>query len=363
MSRIAFHAPMKAPDHPTPSGDRTFARALLSALRESGVGTPELVSHLRSRDAVGDPAVQDAIMEAARAEIDRLERMEAPALWVTYHSYYKAPDLLGPVLSERWGVPYVLIEASRARTRLEGPFARFAAAAERACDCADVIFYLTDHDREALARYRPPGQQLVHLRPFLDRAALEPEHGRPTEGPLRLLCCAMFRTGDKMASYASLAAALKTVHTPFWTLRIAGDGPARREAEEMFAGFGDRVEFLGEVDQQQLAACCRAADLFVWPGVGEAFGMVYLEAQAEGCPVLAEDRPGVREVVRDGGWLVPPGDPEAFAATIDRLAADPAARHRAGQRARARVAADHLRTAASATLRAALMPLIGDPGP
>ena len=113
-------------------------------------------SRLRSRDGKGDPAVQDSILRAAELEIERLQADQPPALWLTYHSYYKAPDLLGPRLSRHWGIPYVLIEATRASKRLHGPYARFAKAAEAACDAADVIFYLTEHDREALERDRRP---------------------------------------------------------------------------------------------------------------------------------------------------------------------------------------------------------------
>ncbi len=97
----------------------------------------------------------------------------------------------------------------------------------------------------------------------------------------------------------------------------------------MFSEFAGRVTFLGALDQDGVADQFRDGDLLVWPGVGEAFGMVYLEAQAQGCPVLAEDRQGVRDVVRDGGWLVPADNPSAYAKAIDALAAD--ARRKASQ--------------------------------
>ena len=95
--RIAFYAPLKAPDDPIPSGDRTLARALVAALGDSGLGRPELASRLRSRDGTGDSDAQNAILAAAQAEVARLRDTEAPALWLTYHSYYKAPDLLAEV--------------------------------------------------------------------------------------------------------------------------------------------------------------------------------------------------------------------------------------------------------------------------
>ena len=105
-----------------------------------------------------------------------------------------------------------------------------------------------------------------------------------------------------------------------------------------------------------------SADMFLWPGVGEAYGMVYLEAQAQGCPVLAEDRPGVRDVVRDGGWLVAPEDPPAFAMAIETLMNDDKARLAAGRRARRQIAADHLLDAARTSLKTGLGPLIGRRG-
>ena len=195
MSIIAFYTPMKPPDDPVPSGDRTMARALLAALEGAGLGDVNLASKLRSRDGAGDPATQDRIFEDAEAEIERLSAGPRPDLWFTYHSYYKAPDLLGPRLSRQWGIPYAVVEGTRASSRLQGPYARFAKAAEAACDAADVIFYLTEYDREALERDRVAGQRLARLRPFLAAEALPPWQPRAQSDTFRLLACAMFRPG------------------------------------------------------------------------------------------------------------------------------------------------------------------------
>jgi glycosyltransferase involved in cell wall biosynthesis len=178
---------------------------------------------------------------------------------------------------------------------------------------------------------------------------------------IQLLACAMFRTGDKLASYKTLAAALALVRLQAWSLRIIGDGPARAEVEALFSQFADKVTFVGALDQEGVAREFRAGDLLVWPGVGEAFGMVYLEAQAQGCPVLAEDRQGVRDVVRDGGWLVPADDPSAYANMIDTLVADTDRRLATGRKGRDRIAAEHLLPAARAALTADLAPLLAEP--
>ena len=351
MTGVAFYAPLKAPTHPKPSGDRTMARAILHALADMAPGwRVDLVSDLRSHDGVGDAGVQAGLIAAARSEVARL--LAAPRdwrVWVTYHNYYKSPDLIGPAVCRALGIPYVLIESTRAAKRLNGPWARFAALSEAACDRADVIFHLTDHDLPALAAGRPAHQHILRLRPFLDRAALDPAPDRSSDGA-GLLAVGMMRHGDKMLSYAALARALALVTAPGWRLCIAGDGPARAEVARLFARFGAAVTFSGQLDSAALMAAYRAADLFVWPGVNEAYGMVYLEAQATGLPVLAEDRPGVRDVVRDGGLLTPQDDPAAFAAGIDKLLTAPGRRQRLGALGWQQVGRDHLRPVATQAL-------------
>ena len=358
MSTVAFYAPMKPPDDPVPSGDRTMARGLLAALDRAGLGEVFVASELRSRDGLGDLTVQNRIFAEAEEEFQRLASGPSPSLWLTYHSYYKAPDLLGPRLARHWGIPYAVVEGTRASSRLTGPYASFAKAAEIACDTAAVIFYLTEYDREALERDQVAGQRIVRLRPFLQMDTLPPLPSRSSSDTIRLLACAMFRAGDKLASYKALASALALVRSKNWSLTIIGDGAARAEVEGLFSRFGDQVSFDGARDQDGVAEGVRQSDLLVWPGIGEAFGMIYLEAQAQGCPVLAEDRTGVRDVVRSGGRLVCPGDPAAYAQAINELIGNPDARAALSLHARTQVAADHLLPAARATLAAGLSPLL-----
>ena len=73
--RVAFYAPLKPPDHPTPSGDRRVARLLMEALKAGG-HMPMLVSHLRSRDSEGD---RDGAIEAKGAveAAQCIERLKA----------------------------------------------------------------------------------------------------------------------------------------------------------------------------------------------------------------------------------------------------------------------------------------------
>ena len=184
-----------------------------------------------------------------------------------------------------------MVEATRARKRLGGPWDAFARRAEAACDAADVVFYLTQRDHEALASYAPRKQSLIHLRPFLPRTDLPAR-----AGGTHLLAVGMMRAAAKLPSYELIAQTLQLL--PDTTrLEIAGDGPARAQVEAAFAPFGDRVKFLGALEPAALSAAYARAGALIWPGVDEAFGMTYLEAQAHGLPVIAQDRDGVRDVL------------------------------------------------------------------
>lgn len=368
---VAFYAPLKSPDHPAPSGDRTMARLLVRALAEADFA-PSLASGLRSFEPTGDEGRQRALCALARAEADRLsglfeaEAESRPALWFTYHLYYKAPDHIGPRVARRLGIPYVVAEASRAGKRAGGRWAFGHEAAERAIEAADLILVINPGDREALERARPDRQRLVDLPPFLDMAGRpDRDRSRPIAGePPRLLAVAMMREGDKLESYRRLAGALQTLVDQPWSLSIVGDGPARPAIERVFAAFGSRVRFHGEIgDAGALAQIYAEADLFVWPAINEAYGMVLLEAQAGGCPVVAGGYGGVAGALRPGitGVMTAPGDNAAFAEAVAALLADPARRRAMGSAARRFIATERSLPHGAAILRDTLRPLVARP--
>jgi glycosyltransferase involved in cell wall biosynthesis len=334
MTRVLFHAPLKPADYPEPSGDRTMARLLISALKRAGFEV-EVASTLRMYDRAGDAALAADLEGRALNEAEALARDIAgrpaarrPALMFTYHVYYKAPDVLGPAMARRLGIPYCIVEGSRSPKQASGRWARGHAQAEAALDAADLVFVVNGRDRPALEAARPPRQRLVDLPPFIDAASWPPA---PARSPLRpgdtvtLLTAAMMRPGDKLASYGLLAEALAHVSDLEWRLVVAGDGASRGDVEALFAPFGNRVSYLGLCTHEDLARAYGAADLLVWPAVNEAFGMVFLEAAACGCPSLAGRFGGVPDVVRDGqtGRIVEAGSARAFAAALRDLLSDP----------------------------------------
>ena len=134
------------------------------------------------------------------------------------------------------------------------------------------------------------------------------------------------RNDRKRASYAMLAAALRLMSDVPLKLTIAGDGSYRGEIEAMFrpkAACHD-VRFAGEVASERIPALLASGDIFAWPGIGEAYGLVFLEAQAAGLPVVACRDRGVPDVTRDGrtALLSAPGDVAAYAANLRRMLTD-----------------------------------------
>ena len=128
-----------------------------------------------------------------------------------------------------------------------------------------------------------------------------------------------------------------------FTCRLAGQAEtADLRAAVEARGLGDRVAFLGRLDERGLARFYRGLDLFVVPSEQEGLSIVALEAMVAGVPVVSTRCGGPEEFVIDGetGLLVPQ-DAAALAAAIRRLAEDPALRLRLGAEAAHRVRRDY----------------------
>ncbi|EJC85210.1 glycosyltransferase [Rhizobium leguminosarum bv. trifolii WSM2297] len=333
--RVAFYAPMKSPNHPVPSGDRLMARLLIRALEIAGHEV-EIVSEFRSYAATPEAAA--GLEPAIRAELQRLREKwtsaQRPELWFCYHPYYRSPDYFGPVISAEFAIPYVTVEASYAAKRDRTGWAGQQTLVGEAIRRAAVNISFTERDRAGLAAAIPQAR-LAGLKPFIDTALFEKV--LPVPDPRRLMTVAMMRAGDKMASYAMLAKALRLVEDRPWTLAVIGDGPMRHEVQALFADLpASRIEWLGERNASEIAGMLGRGGLYVWPGCGEAYGLAYLEAQAAGLPVVAQETAGVPAVVEAGvtGLLTPDGDVAAYAAAMAALVDDAERREAMGQAAR-----------------------------
>ncbi len=359
--RIAFYAPLKAPTHPAPSGDRLMAQLLMRCLEQAGHQV-DLASDLRAY--LGDPldhAGWTKLRADANHESDRISALWAdqpPDLWLCYHPYYKAPDLLGPRLTHRFALPYVTVEASLSARRNIGIWTEMQASVTASVQQASLNLCLTVRDREGLQDATPTAQ-LARFPPFIETDAFS---ANPAPQPGHLVTVAMMRAGDKTDSYRRLAAMLALLPPQLnWHLSVIGDGPQRAEVQAMFADLPpNRLTWLGQQTRPQIAATLAHTSAYIWPGCGEAYGLAYLEAQAAGVPVIAQRTAGVPEVVADGetGFLTEPGDDAAAAAATFRLLTDLALQNRMGQAARLRVLRDHSIAGAAQRLNTLLQNII-----
>lgn len=172
--------------------------------------------------------------------------------------------------------------------------------------------------------------RLVELPFGIDRTIFHPGNsererfGLPVQGTVFLMVGGL----DRAHLFKGVPVALQALS---WLknkqtyLALRGDGdlkPAfRQQAKEL--GISDRVLFLPRCGAKDLPKLYRSADTLLFPSTSrsEAFGLVAVEAQACGIPVIASDLPGVRSVLEHGktGWLVPPGDAMALSERMQQV--------------------------------------------
>lgn len=121
-------------------------------------------------------------------------------------------------------------------------------------------------------------------------------------------------------------------------LEVVGDGPQRRELEDLAAQRRVEVVFHGHLPQREVAEKMSRAAVFVLPSLYEGMPKALIEAMASGAAVVGADAPGIREFIRDGeSGLISDMNPPELRRKIELLLADPALRERLGREGRRRV--------------------------
>jgi len=168
----------------------------------------------------------------------------------------------------------------------------------------------SNHVAARIRRYY--NRQATTVYPPVDTAFYQPDH--TASGSHFLIVSAL-------VPYKRIEIAIDACARAGAPLRIVGDGPARPELERRAAAHaGARIGFMGWLEPDQLRDEYRRATAVLMPGE-EDFGIVPVEAQACGRPVVALARGGALETVTEGetGVLVEQPTAEAFAAALDRV--------------------------------------------
>nr|WP_229067943.1 D-inositol-3-phosphate glycosyltransferase [Actinoplanes sp. DH11] len=281
----------------------------------------------------------------------RAEAAHPPGYYDLIHSHYWLSGQVGWLARERWGVPHVHTAHTLAKVKN-----KFIAAGDRPEPRARLIGEeqviaesdrlvantrfeaqdLIDHYQADPARVSvvQPGVDLERFRPGRsDRARFGlPERGRIIAFVGRIQ---PLKAPDVLIS--ALAEMRARSGPDDVTVVICGgpsgsglDRPSSLVELAKSLGVAESVVFLPPQTGAGLAALYRAADLVAVPSYNESFGLVALEAQACGTPVVAAAVGGLVTAVRDGisGVLVDGHDPQDWARVLDRLLDAPGYRRR-----------------------------------
>jgi len=282
------------------------------------------------------------------------ERLQYDLLYSHYWLSGEVACLLRPQLSARWAHIAHTLGLVKNRTLAYGarpePALRIQVEGEIAQQADLLIASTADEADDLINSYKanpdhvfvvPPGVDLATFQP-IDRVEARRKIGYDG-GRLLLFVGRLERLKGVEIAIRALALLRDREHDDLRLIVLGEDSRDGDESEKdrlkavaASVGVRDRVDFLGSVAQHELPYFYAAADACVMPSYSESFGLVALEAQACGCPVVASGVSGLRSVVRDdvSGYLIDGHDPAEYAERIGRLLADPELAQQMGRRGR-----------------------------
>jgi D-inositol-3-phosphate glycosyltransferase len=295
------------------------------------------------------PAFAAAIRERAARE-----QVQYDLLYSHYWLSGEVACLLRPQLAARWAHTAHTLGLVKNRTLASGarpePGLRIRVEGEIAQQADLLIVSTADEGDDLINSYKadpdrvfvvPPGVDLATFQP-IDRSEARRKIGYGS-GRLLLFVGRLERLKGVEIAIRALAMLRDRAHDDVRLIVLGEDSRDGDESEKerlkaiaCAVNVRDRVDFLGSVAQHELPYFYAAADACVMPSYSESFGLVALEAQACGCPVVASGVSGLRSVVRDevSGYLVDGHDPAVYAERIGRLLADSELAQQMGRRGR-----------------------------
>jgi glycosyltransferase involved in cell wall biosynthesis len=236
--------------------------------------------------------------------------------------------------------------------RIWYPMTRLSQVAA-AARLSDRLLLLNDGDRRYAVEHGWKAESDIDVVPHgvSDRYLADIEAHEDARGEGLLFC----GSWDQVKGIAYVVRALERLHERGRTFRLTVLGPGVPESR-VLADFAESVRpfvrVVARVPEADVIEMYRRHDLLLWTPTYEGFGLVLLEAMSQKLPAVATPIGCAPTIVRNGenGLLVPPRDPEAAAAAVERLMDDPSLRRRMGETARASVAGMTWRATARRTL-------------
>lgn len=300
------------------TGDETYVRGLLAALARTDHGL-DIRAVVRSR-GLAPPGTTESVLPvrsyAARMAWQLPRRLQQIHPAAAHFQYLIPPAYRGPAVVTVHDISYD--ERPDLEERLDGFLLR--RLVPRSLRRATRIITVSEWSKERLVtRYGLEPDRVAVTANGVD-AAFTPDGARHQGDPYILFVGALRPRKDPVTVLEALA-----LLDP--GLRLVMIGPPKGEQArvgETIArlGLARRVEVLGHVGQEELAAYYRGAACLVLPSLYEGFGLPVLEAMACGTPVVATSVTSIPEIAGGAAVLVPPRDPEAVADGIRRALDD-----------------------------------------
>jgi D-inositol-3-phosphate glycosyltransferase len=386
VAMITLHtSPLDQPGTGDAGGMNVYVLELSKRLAQRGV---EVEIYTRATSSALPPTVEAApgvrVHHVMAGPFEGLDKSELPAQLCMFardllraeaghergyfdliHSHYWLSGQVGALLRDRWSVPLVHTMHTMAKVKnaqlAEGdtpePHARVVGE-QQVVETADMLLANTGAEAEQLidlydadpsqVQVVPPGVDLTLFTPR-PQAEARRRLGLPVDAVVPTFVGRLqpLKAPDVLLrAVARLASSDPALRARLVVPVIGGPSGSGLEHPEALAelaeelGITDLVRFVPPVDRDVLVDWYAASTLVCVPSYNESFGLVAIEAQATGTPVVAAAVGGLPTVVRDGvtGLLVEGHDPVDYAAAIGRLLREPGLRASMG-----RAALDHAR--------------------
>ena len=376
MERAAFitlHAcPLAAPGRGKSGGMNVYVRQLASALGELGmkidiftrehsdvanrvetIGSNVRVIHIN----VGEPdAHLDELYDLLPDFLEQLNkfREEEGLEYDVVHSHYWLSSWVGRELSQELAIPHVVtfhtLSLIKMQSRAgEEEQSERSVIETKVIATADRIIAFSPHERDAMARLYAADANKITLVPCgVDLEVFRPLNQKAVRSSLGL-------NGEKILLYVGRVEPIKGLDLLVETaaqmdsedgvrmIVVGADVNGDREMDRVRQlarekELEDKIDFVGQVDHDDLPLYYNAADVCVVPSYYESFGLVALESMACGTPVVATRVGGLSTIIHHGrtGYLKSWRCPEAFANSVEMIISSNGLQQSMGEAARKR---------------------------
>ena len=370
---ITLHAcPLAAPGQGKSGGMNVYVRRLAAALGDLGmeidiftrehtdvanrietIGLNVRVIHI----SAGEPDAHVGELYPHLPEfLEQLNafREEEGLEYDIVHSHYWLSSWVGRELSQAIGAPHVVTFHTLGLIKMQSRAGEVEPAERRVVEAevmatADRIIAFSPHERDAMARLYGADAGKVSLVPCgVDLSLFRPLDQESVRARLGL-------NGEKILLYVGRIEPLKGLELLVETaaqidtaegvrvMVVGADANGDQEMDRVKQlakerDLEDRIDFVGQVDHDELPLYYNAADVCVVPSYYESFGLVALESMACGTPVVATRVGGLSTIIQHGrtGYLKSWRCPESFANSVEMIIASDGLQQSMGEAARRR---------------------------